>query len=355
MQKTDLKKTILDIQKRLKNHENLYQKNETAVRTQIVDPILFSLGWNTREPDQVRHEDNTDEGKADYCLIKNRKKVLFVEAKNLSKTVKSREHINQLAKYAFQEGVDYGVITNGREWLLLKSYEKNKRLEDREIWSVDLFDKFETVVNRLSCISMENISNIQSVIRRQKILLKNWRELMSHPEQLVKPISRIMTKHGSKVSDEETNAFVSMKLRELISESDDYEQIPKARIRAPRRPARSRRRNFDRAQDAKKTGMITIRGQSEPIRYSSEILFHTANYLFNHRLLNKSDLPIPVGKKRFLVNKEPKHPTGRMFFSGKKLDCGYYLETNYNKEGCIEKARLLLKMAGLSERDLKIK
>ena len=154
MQKTDLKKTILDIQKRLKNHEELYRKNETAVRTQIVDPILFSLGWNTREPDQVKHEDDTDDGRADYCLIKNRKKVLFVEAKNLSKIVESPDYINQLARYTFHEGVDYGVITNGRKWLLLRSYERNKRVEDRKVWSVDLFsDKFETVLNRLGCIS----------------------------------------------------------------------------------------------------------------------------------------------------------------------------------------------------------
>ena len=164
-----------------------------------------------------------------------------------------------------------------------------------------------------------------------------------------------MQKHGSKVSAEETNAFVSMKLRELIPESADYEQKPKARTRASRRPARSRRKSPDRTQNSKKTGMITIRGQSESIRYSSEILFHTANYLFNHGFLNKSDLPIQAGKKRFLVNKEPKHPTGKNFITWKKLDCGYYLETNYSTQRCIDKARLLLKMAGLSERDLKIK
>ena len=118
MQKKGIKKEIERCKVELENNKGLYQKNEAAVKDFIVKPVLSSLGWNTEDPYEVVPEENTGEGKADYCLKTKKKRVLFIEAKNSSKDVE--DHINQLAKYSFEKGVDYGVITNGRKWLLFK-------------------------------------------------------------------------------------------------------------------------------------------------------------------------------------------------------------------------------------------
>ncbi|MFQ6135428.1 MAG: restriction endonuclease, partial [Nitrososphaerales archaeon] len=85
----------------LKKYRSIYEQNEMAVRDQIVNPILRGLGWNPEDPEEVQPNISTEEGVPDYSLIKNGKKVLFIEAKKLSVDIKQREVIRQLAKYCF--------------------------------------------------------------------------------------------------------------------------------------------------------------------------------------------------------------------------------------------------------------
>ena len=353
MQKRGIKKEIERCKVELENNKGLYQKNEPAIKDIIVKPILFSLGWNTGDPNEVVPEEKTDEGTADYCLKTKNKRVLFIEAKNSSKDVE--DHINQLAKYSFDKGVDYGVITNGRKWLLLKSYERNKDVKDRKVWVVDIYDKIETVLFRLNFISKENVKNLKSLVRNQDLLAKAWQKTMESQELLVGPISNIVQKQLSvkKVSRQEIRDFVSMKISELVGID---RTMPNREARAAGYRVRAKRRDHGSgsSQKSKKPKMMRIKGSSIRINYSYEILFETAKYLFSQGLLKKSHLPIESGKGRFIVNYRPKHPNGREFANGKACIPGIYVETNNSHERSIELAKVLLRKAGLSEETLKI-
>ena len=46
MDRDKLKQTIEIASKKLKDYQSIYLKNEPAVRTQLINPILASLGWN---------------------------------------------------------------------------------------------------------------------------------------------------------------------------------------------------------------------------------------------------------------------------------------------------------------------
>ena len=64
----DLKKRVEELQAQLKKHRRSGLK-ELPTRTIFIDPLLISLGWDVRDPDEVELEYPTIDGKAvDYAL-----------------------------------------------------------------------------------------------------------------------------------------------------------------------------------------------------------------------------------------------------------------------------------------------
>jgi len=86
----------------------------------------------------------------------------------------------------------------------------------------------------------------------------------------------------------------------------------------------------------------------------NEILWVTAEWLIKQGKLNPEDAPISAGRKRYLVNAEPAHPTGRLFVSPKKLSNGLFVELNYSADRCVAMAKKLLEWAGMDEKDLTV-
>ncbi|MBU4304750.1 MAG: hypothetical protein KJ893_03885 [Candidatus Omnitrophica bacterium] len=86
----DLKETLEMVIERMKKYRGLYEKSEESVRYQIINPILKDLGWNPENPEEVQPNISTEEGFPDYSLLKNEKKVLFIEAKFLKFAIPMR-------------------------------------------------------------------------------------------------------------------------------------------------------------------------------------------------------------------------------------------------------------------------
>ncbi|MBN2269247.1 MAG: hypothetical protein JXN61_01450 [Sedimentisphaerales bacterium] len=98
---------------------------ETSTRTIIIDPLLESLGWGIRDPDEVRLEYPTVDGKSvDYALKINKRTVLLVEAKCLDDPLTDVKAIIQVVGYAANDGIEWCVLTNGVLWKVYRSVEK---------------------------------------------------------------------------------------------------------------------------------------------------------------------------------------------------------------------------------------
>ncbi|PKL57537.1 MAG: restriction endonuclease, partial [Methanomicrobiales archaeon HGW-Methanomicrobiales-5] len=48
-----------------------YERNEQAVRDQIINPLLRNLGWDIENPEDVQPNVSIDEGIPDYSLLRN--------------------------------------------------------------------------------------------------------------------------------------------------------------------------------------------------------------------------------------------------------------------------------------------
>ncbi|MHB7978964.1 integrase [Clostridium sporogenes] len=104
-------------------YDNLKSPNEANVKTFVVIPFLKLLGY--------KHYWMDIEGSAEICrspkdivlyINNDKNNLFFIETKN--KTTKIEPYIDQLLKYMHQKGIEWGMITNGNDYILLNDISK---------------------------------------------------------------------------------------------------------------------------------------------------------------------------------------------------------------------------------------
>jgi len=339
----NLNEALIQIVEKIKKFRSLYEQNEMAVRDQIVNPILRNFGWNPENPEEVQPNVSTEEGVPDYSLIKNGKKILFVEAKKLGVDIEQREVIRQLAKYSFSEGTKYGVLTNGAVWVLIRSFEEGTTLTERIVWKTDLEnEELPAVLRKITTISKTNIEQIEVLVKKVQILDEIWQSLLDEPEEMIKglmPVVKSIISQGYPdyhFEDTEIEDLLKERVKEIISGPSEEEARSETSIESiPWRGGSPRK--------------MKIKGEVFELRNSFEILVNTANWLIKNGKLKHSDCPVGIGRgKRNLVNKEPKHKYGDDFRAPKKLSNGLWIEAHGNTASLINYAKRLLEKFGVS-------
>ena len=338
-----LSEALAPIVEKIKKFRSLYEQNEMAVRDQIVNPILRNLGWNPENPEEVQPNVSTEEGVPDYSLIKDGKKILFIEAKKLSVDIEQKEVIRQLAKYSFSEGTKYGVLTNGAVWVLIRSFEEGTTLTERIVWKTDLEnEELPAVIRKITTVSKTNIDHIELLVKKGQILDEIWQSLLEEPEEMIKglmPVVKSIITQGYPeyhFEDTEIEDLLRERVKEIIlgpSEEETPSDTPIEPISL-------------RGESPRK---MKLKGDVFELHNSFEILVNTANWLIKNGRLRPSDCPVGIGRgKRNLINKEPKHKYGGDFRAPKKLSNGLWIETHYSTAGCINYAKRLLEKFGVS-------
>ena len=168
----DLRKAVTSVRGKIRSHRELYEKNEEAVKQHLIWEIFQALGWDWNNPEEVRPEERTEDGRADYALILNGDVFAYVEAKNLGVNILKRdEPLRQLARYCFNSGVRYGILTNGAVWIVIKAFEEGSSLRDRVLVEVNLEgEPVDRAVLKLSLISKSKITRLEDLSSLLKAL-----------------------------------------------------------------------------------------------------------------------------------------------------------------------------------------
>lgn len=347
MEQTNISPSMNDtfslVKSKMKKHREFYERNETATRTQIVEPVLRALGWDTENPEEVRPDYSTDEGRPDYTLLQHGKKHLFVEVKKLSVDIERKEILRQLAHYCFGEGMRYGLLTNGAVWVLFKAFQEGTHFAQRIVWKTDLqTDGVTEVLRKLKTISKNNIHNIDIVLKKESLLDEVWRFLLKEPDQLaeglVPLVKRILSERHPNYTfhENEVKDFVKNRVIDVLSSKEEKKEMP------PAVPDFGRWKEAITAGAAKKPVRMTISGKSYPLRYAKEILVNTAEWLIQQGKLKRNTPPISSGRTRYIFNDSPRHPRGNHFRAPERLSNGLYIETHASVETCKSNARKLL-------------
>jgi len=209
---------------------------------------------------------------------------------------------------------------------------------ERIVWKTDIeSDEITATMRRLNTISKENIENIENLIKKLRILDEIWQSLVDEPQEMIGGLIPVFAKlinegyPDYEFQSSEIEDYLKERIKELITPAEALEVGPSSepQIWEGTRPRQMR-----------------IGSDTFEIRYSYEILTNTAEWLIKKGKLKRSDCPVPIGRKRHLINTEPKHKYGDNFRAPKRLSNRLYIEVHYSTAGCINNARRLLERFG---------
>lgn len=147
-------------------------ENEKAVEAKILTPILGNLGWDIFGPDlSYRHTvgDKKDRGEVDIALKVKKRTVALIEAK--ASRERLEDHVGQVLRYAFHEGVQICVLTNGQEWWLYLPREEGPPPERRFSSFNIKTDSIEKIAGNLEAyLSKENLGTREAEKRAKEVL-----------------------------------------------------------------------------------------------------------------------------------------------------------------------------------------
>lgn len=173
---SNLKTAITTIIARYHKHTDYYQKNEHAVRSQLINPILKVLDWDVEDPDKIIPEQTDKIGKQpDYTFYRDSKKVLILEAKNASKVINEIGIIHQLDGYCRLADLRYGLLSNGISWLLYDVFEIEA--DKRIIWELNLLkttDDYETEIRQLEMLAYDRFKDLEQSIRLEQFINQHF-------------------------------------------------------------------------------------------------------------------------------------------------------------------------------------
>ena len=179
-------------------------QSEMATRLWAVDPVLEALSWRLRDPNEVEPEYPVLDGRVDYCLRLRGRSRVFIEVKRTGTDLS--EHQQQLLRYAFQEGVDLGVLTDGLVWwLYLPGGAGGSVWEHRRFYSLDVTREpaggaaasLRRFLGREATACGDALDAAKSAFERLErerrvrgALPQAWEELVSEPDDLLVELLR---------------------------------------------------------------------------------------------------------------------------------------------------------------------
>jgi predicted type IV restriction endonuclease len=209
---------------KVNRNRNLYKTSEYAVRDHLLNPILTFLGWDITDADFVIPNDGSEKGDVPgFALVKDGKRISFVEPKNLSENL--IDHITSLTIHCQHEEVEFGILSTGTRWMLLKTFGIDLKPQDRIVWQIDLErDSPMNITKRFKSIDYQNIERIEHLLEKEKILNDAWEGFLRNPESLTTQIAELFIHKISvaypsiEFDEEDTRAFYRKKLKELIQQ-----------------------------------------------------------------------------------------------------------------------------------------
>lgn len=205
-------KNIDQATKAFEDYKNTYSQylatdlSESDTRSKLIDTILIDvLGWQEKD---IKREGSVDSGYYDYMIsvpgihfiveAKRQFKELNLPSHHKKATINSlikgnEEVITQIRNYGMDEGVQYGVITNGYQFIILKTFNNDGKpwrdntclifqnvevIEERFIEFFENLSKYSIVSNggfkfALPINNIEYKTILSSIINKDKELIRN--------------------------------------------------------------------------------------------------------------------------------------------------------------------------------------
>ena len=186
---------LLDVIKQIVDRKDLQSYDERTTELALVLPILDALGWKVFDPKEVIAQYAVGKDRVDYALCADYGKKVLCEAKDASTVL--GVHEQQLVNYAFEEGAELAVLTNGLTWwlylpLLGVPWQQRKfstvdlqeqSAEDAAQRLMDFLSKEAVCTGRSKTKAEEFHRSRQNKQRVRETLPIVWNEMLAQPDK----------------------------------------------------------------------------------------------------------------------------------------------------------------------------
>lgn len=207
--------------------KKLTDLDESGTRLMINNLLTDVLGYTSIE--EIKTEYMIKGTYADYVIQIKGVRHFLVEVKSYSLEL-SEKHLRQAINYGANEGIDWAVLTNGRQFELYRII-FNKPIESQKVFSIDLSDKSQ----------LKNSAQYLQYLHKESILKKElvsyWNRCIAldpktiagilYDRKIINIVKRTLkTKYKNKFSDEE----VLNAMKQVFVAAIDIDNIKKPRI-----------------------------------------------------------------------------------------------------------------------------
>ncbi|MEW6670436.1 MAG: hypothetical protein AB1427_01960 [Thermodesulfobacteriota bacterium] len=222
----------------IKANKQVGSFDEASTKQAIVSRLLFMLGWDIFNVDEVNPNLAAETQQADFALsVKNTRKVLI-------KVVKPREALDKyqekVFEYASKKGVEFAILTNGVIWWFYLSSGKGDAQQNRFAALDFLKQKAKDIEEQVAAfLKKDELSKgaalkgaTDILVKRlqqsaQKAIPEAWAQILSEPnEKIIKLISETAEKICG--APPERDAVVKF-LGERLKQPQPFEAPPATR------------------------------------------------------------------------------------------------------------------------------
>ncbi len=333
---------------------NPHPVNEETAKFQILAPILRDLDWNPFGQEVLwEHPVGATKGggRVDIALRAGGRIQTLIEAKAPGADL--RQHVSQVLGYAFHEGVDICVLTDGLRWWLYLPREPGPPEERRfAVLRLDedpidqLYDDLSAFLGRDSLLGKQAERRAKQVLRArqeaahlEKEMPRIWRQMLDEPDaDLVELIGhRVYERLSLRPQHEQIIAAIrGMPIPPAPSEPDEPGVPP------PPKPAAT--------SNAKRPTAIGLWGEPHPIRFHYETVTTVLTEL-HKRHPDRFDQTAEQLKSRkwSYVSRDLQQVRNQRIA---QIPSGHYVDVNLSAAQSADRCRRILEAFGYGGSDL---
>jgi len=181
---------------KIKSDKQIASYDETSLKQTVVMKLLFLLGWDIFDVNEVSPNHAVGKGQVDYALQIKKKSKVFVNVKTVGEVLD--KYRNELFAPAEKENIEFAVLTNGVTWQFYLTTGK-KNLEQKRVCTVNFASQpSDEIARKLrDFLSKDQVEKGDALKlgetllkeRHQKLieetLPRAWRQILSKPPDML--------------------------------------------------------------------------------------------------------------------------------------------------------------------------
>jgi len=362
-----MKDQIISFTETLKSNQNIFSFDEASTKQAIVLRILYFLGWDTFNVEEVTPEYSVKSTRVDYSLRLNDANKAFVEVKKTSEELDN--HQEQLLNYSFQEGVKLSILTNGVTWWFYLPLNEGG-WEERRFYSIDLIQqepediaqKFIDFLSKDNIYNGKAIKNAEAIYKSQQkknvikdTLPKAWNKIISEPDEFLVELLNETTEKicGYRPETELIESFLA-KNRDNWLTSDM--SLPKKKKFLPKKPSKETsplKKEKIKLSDnytGKSISSFSFKSKTYEVNYWIDMLITLCDVIISTHGKDFDKVLGLVGRKRPYFSRN----ASELRVPQKIEKTNIYVETNLSSNDIVKMCIKILSLFGYTSENLKI-